>query len=171
MLCILCLTSIDDCIVHNFAAALVLVAKSCEPSEEWERGGFVDRWSELSDCVETAYDRCNEAMQSVLSGQGSLKSQAGTPEQLALSHMIKVLELWKAGGERMSKYEGAEALQQFEEAKKTAESAAAAGCTLGYYGDNVALTPEAQTVLQACVDSAKREIARKQKDTSCQKPA
>jgi serine/threonine protein kinase/Ca2+-binding EF-hand superfamily protein len=137
--------------------------RSCVPTKEWEQEDFVDRWTEMSDCVEDAIERCKEAWQSILSVSGRLQSQQDTPEHKALTHMIQACTYWKAGGEHMAAYEGKAAMEDFQAAKMSSDSAQQAKATPGYYGRPLTLREDEKIVLAECIAGADREISRDKK--------
>ena len=144
-----------------FSQAMTVIG-STVPTKEWEEN-VVEKWTELSECVEDAIDRCTEAMRSVCSQAGCLKSQEQTPEHKALTHMTETCNHWKAGAEHMADYKGKEALKDFQSAGVCAQKAWILTPTDGYHGRPFTLTEEAQVVLAACVSGANSEIARNKK--------
>ena len=145
-----------------FGQAIAAV-ESCIPTKEWNHkpeDDFIELWHEQSESVELAIGRCTEALQSVLSQEGRLKSQQRTPERRSLDKLIEAFNAWKSGGECMANRQCHEALDQFQSASKASEDAAQCIPTAGYHGAQIKLSDDAQQVLQACIDSANTEIAR-----------
>jgi Ca2+-binding EF-hand superfamily protein len=148
-----------------FEQAMAVVEK-CGPSTDWDDGHHTDFepfWQEQTKSIELAIARCNEALRCVLLVQDDgLKSQADTPERNCLDTMIECCKRWKAGGIHMANFLGTDAREQFISAQEFARQAAACDPTCGYFGDAIRLTDGAAAVLQRCIVSSDREIARQE---------
>ena len=143
--------------------AMGLIAR-CRPTV-WTQGVPGARpqpaeWQQAAEEAQTAIGKCDEGLRHMESEEGSLKSQVGTQEYVALGLLREACVMWKQGDEHMAAWTGDKALAAFEAAHANAEKSRAAGETPGYLGDPCHMTLDASSSLQECIASAKNEIDR-----------
>ena len=108
-------------------------------------------WQQAAVEAQTAIDKCSEGLRHMELDNGSLQSQMGTQEHIALRFLREACEHWKKGDEHKAEWKGENALTGFEAAKDHANKARDTGATPGYLGDPCHMTLDAASSLQECI--------------------
>ena len=109
---------------------------------------------------------CELAIKHSLCEEGTLRSQTGIPENVALETVKQLVTAWKSGDDRLAAWDGEGALQFYQTADAHASSAAEymKHPTEGFFDAmrvKIELTAKAYDALQTCIAEAKTEIERK----------